>query len=86
MNAKIGRNDPCSCGSGKKYKQCCMLKNAPKPAGRKLTAKWINQPQVPNLYDRMFGDAIASTEKEFKQISTKDKSDPESTQGVKETK
>ncbi|PKM50123.1 MAG: preprotein translocase subunit SecA [Firmicutes bacterium HGW-Firmicutes-7] len=20
---KIGRNDPCSCGSGKKYKQCC---------------------------------------------------------------
>jgi hypothetical protein len=23
MSAKIGRNDPCSCGSGKKYKQCC---------------------------------------------------------------
>lgn len=22
--AKIGRNDPCPCGSGKKYKQCCM--------------------------------------------------------------
>jgi preprotein translocase subunit SecA len=21
--AKIGRNDPCSCGSGKKYKKCC---------------------------------------------------------------
>ncbi len=20
---KIGRNDPCSCGSGKKYKMCC---------------------------------------------------------------
>jgi len=20
---KIGRNDPCSCGSGKKYKNCC---------------------------------------------------------------
>lgn len=20
---KIGRNDPCSCGSGKKYKHCC---------------------------------------------------------------
>lgn len=20
---KPGRNDPCSCGSGKKYKQCC---------------------------------------------------------------
>lgn len=22
-NRKIGRNDPCPCGSGKKYKQCC---------------------------------------------------------------
>jgi preprotein translocase subunit SecA len=21
--AKIGRNDPCPCGSGKKYKKCC---------------------------------------------------------------
>ena len=21
---KIGRNEPCPCGSGKKYKQCCM--------------------------------------------------------------
>ena len=24
--AKVGRNDPCPCGSGKKYKQCCMNK------------------------------------------------------------
>lgn len=24
---KIGRNDPCPCGSGKKYKQCCMKKD-----------------------------------------------------------
>ena len=23
---KIGRNDPCFCGSGKKYKKCCLLK------------------------------------------------------------
>ena len=22
--AKIGRNDPCPCGSGRKYKKCCM--------------------------------------------------------------
>lgn len=26
-NEKIGRNDPCSCGSGKKYKKCCLLSN-----------------------------------------------------------
>ena len=24
--AKVGPNDPCPCGSGKKYKKCCMLK------------------------------------------------------------
>ena len=25
-DAKIGRNDPCPCGSGKKYKHCCLNK------------------------------------------------------------
>jgi preprotein translocase subunit SecA len=25
---KIGRNDPCYCGSGVKYKKCCYLKGA----------------------------------------------------------
>jgi hypothetical protein len=24
---KVGRNDPCPCGSGKKYKKCCMRKH-----------------------------------------------------------
>jgi predicted O-linked N-acetylglucosamine transferase (SPINDLY family) len=24
MSAKIGRNDPCPCGSGRKHKQCCL--------------------------------------------------------------
>ncbi len=23
---KVGRNDPCPCGSGKKFKQCCLRK------------------------------------------------------------
>ncbi|MBI3455158.1 MAG: preprotein translocase subunit SecA [Candidatus Rokubacteria bacterium] len=25
---KVGRNEPCPCGSGKKYKKCCLAKNA----------------------------------------------------------
>ena len=33
---KIGRNDPCPCGSGKKYKKCCMGKD-------KLDAKQAHQ-------------------------------------------
>ncbi len=28
LAAKVGRNDPCPCGSGKKYKQCCQPKEA----------------------------------------------------------
>lgn len=28
---KVGRNDPCPCGSGKKYKHCCMVQG---PAGQ----------------------------------------------------
>ncbi|RLD63238.1 MAG: hypothetical protein DRI84_09935 [Bacteroidetes bacterium] len=26
FESKVGRNDPCPCGSGKKYKKCCMKK------------------------------------------------------------
>ena len=25
---KVGRNDPCPCGSGKKYKKCCGAGNS----------------------------------------------------------
>jgi hypothetical protein len=36
--AKVGRNDPCPCGSGKKYKRCCLLKSDPPPVqGTPLT-------------------------------------------------
>jgi len=31
---KIGRNAPCPCGSGKKYKKCCLLN----PDGKKKSA------------------------------------------------
>jgi preprotein translocase subunit SecA len=27
LEPRVGRNDPCPCGSGKKYKQCCMRKH-----------------------------------------------------------
>jgi tetratricopeptide (TPR) repeat protein len=35
--SKIGRNDPCPCGSGKKYKHCCL--NNPKPAEPVATSR-----------------------------------------------
>ena len=30
-SGKIGRNDACPCGSGKKYKNCCMGRSTPPP-------------------------------------------------------
>ncbi|MGB9742468.1 MAG: preprotein translocase subunit SecA [candidate division WOR-3 bacterium] len=32
---KVGRNDPCPCGSGKKYKYCCGRAGVPSAASRK---------------------------------------------------
>ena len=37
-SAKTGRNEPCPCGSGKKYKQCCAGNT---DAKSKLVTKWI---------------------------------------------
>jgi len=36
-----GRNDPCPCGSGKKYKKCCLL--AERVAGDELTPRILNR-------------------------------------------
>lgn len=33
---KIGRNAPCPCGSGLKYKNCCLKKTATTPLQQKL--------------------------------------------------
>ena len=32
-SAKLGRNIPCPCGSGKKYKKCCLDKREYTPGG-----------------------------------------------------
>jgi len=38
--AKVRRNDPCPCGSGKKYKHCCMRKEqSPAPTGERKTRR-----------------------------------------------
>lgn len=50
---KTGRNDPCPCGSGLKYKKCCYGK-PPKP---KFKAKVIKsgkeQATVPDMMNRI---------------------------------
>lgn len=38
MEPNLGRNDPCHCGSGKKYKQCCLAKDEGKARAERAKA------------------------------------------------
>ena len=38
MMSKLGRNDPCPCGSGQKYKRCCLPKHDAAAAERAAAA------------------------------------------------
>jgi hypothetical protein len=52
---KVGRNDPCPCGSGKKYKKCCL--------GKDENLKFEHMPtQIPDEteYDERLGLKIAA--------------------------
>lgn len=68
--AKIGRNQPCPCGSGKKYKNCCLAanetsaaavredqrRNAPPPPTRGLAAGWA--PLLDDDLDQLSNDTV----------------------------
>jgi hypothetical protein len=66
MDKKVGRNDPCPCGSGKKYKNCCQAKEqstGPKKFTAKLLSKGADQTSTPkNLIEKTFGFALAKAE------------------------
>ena len=47
--AKIGRNDPCPCGSGKKYKKCCLEKDLTER--RELSPPAANGPEWEEVED-----------------------------------
>ncbi len=72
MNKKLGRNDPCRCGSGKKYKNCCFVKDNTPASLRKIKASWIKpsspesqfSPQEQDLMERTFGAHKSLLEKE----------------------
>lgn len=34
QRVRIGRNDLCACGSGRKFKRCCQNQSAPERTGR----------------------------------------------------
>lgn len=51
---KIGRNDPCPCGSGKKYKQCCLPKES------MSTEQLIRAAVSANGYDDKISDILCN--------------------------
>lgn len=63
---KVGRNDPCPCGSGKKYKKCCINKPEfnhqvkEQPSNHKLTLTRVKQLSVHQIleYLRTIGVAV----------------------------
>ncbi|MEI6531249.1 MAG: SEC-C metal-binding domain-containing protein [Chlamydiota bacterium] len=61
----VGRNDPCPCGSGKKYKTCCLGKK------RKINAKVM---EAPSKVTSLMGRVSASTppKKEGFEMTEKD--------------
>jgi tetratricopeptide (TPR) repeat protein len=48
--AKIGRNDLCPCGSGKKYKKCCMASDEAAARPAKPAAAPARRPSVANYF------------------------------------
>jgi hypothetical protein len=48
---QIGRNDPCPCGSGKKYKKCCMKKNEEMQRAQRVQKPFEDQNQLPGGRD-----------------------------------
>lgn len=46
---KIGRNDSCPCGSGKKYKKCCMDKDHQQPSMIKNITRQVTYEEVDAL-------------------------------------
>ncbi|MCR6105650.1 SEC-C domain-containing protein [Salipaludibacillus agaradhaerens] len=57
--ATIKRNAPCPCGSGKKYKKCCLLKVQAAPAFSPLDRKAFNE-LLPRVFDysKQFDDVL----------------------------
>lgn len=44
MTDKVRRNDPCPCGSGKKYKKCCMRRPQQAEAQPRLSPRFRFEP------------------------------------------
>jgi hypothetical protein len=61
--SKIGRNDPCPCGSGKKYKKCCESKVPVSWVPVQLDVDRLSNSVLPLIKEKRFDDALAVCER-----------------------
>ena len=54
--AKIGRNDPCPCGSGQKYKRCCLPRDEAAAAAERAAAPEPAVETTAAPFDRLAAD------------------------------
>jgi hypothetical protein len=66
-NGKISRNDPCPCGSGKKYKRCCLAQESAAYsfwAQQRSTSEQLTR-DIMNFAESKFGDQIKVAWQDF---------------------
>lgn len=52
MHVKIGRNDPCPCGSGRKYKRCCIDEGHAATHASRRGLQWTGMDDVTPVFRR----------------------------------
>jgi len=71
-SAKVGRNDACPCGSGKKHKNCCMGRSAPPPESLKQIYQKRYNIRLKSSADvekiRLAGELVMSTFREVEAV------------------
>ena len=73
---KVGRNDPCPCGSGKKYKKCCMEKDEERAAASRAETDTSNTSSDEHIGRRYPPARAAEIENAFQRaINHLDKND-----------
>ncbi|HSR69812.1 MAG TPA: SEC-C metal-binding domain-containing protein [Acidobacteriota bacterium] len=72
MSRKTGRNDPCPCGSGKKYKRCCLNKERSQQRQRLISGRaverafdWIDQHRSKAFHAALHEQYFAGLEEDF---------------------
>ncbi len=67
--AKIGRNAPCPCGSGKKFKKCCMDKIVPSISEIRRDYHWsseeIEELTTEEIISKLWGFGVRFDERKF---------------------